>query len=262
MLATLGWTAYRLLRKKETYILLAVLAFLALVLTGIRHINGAQDLSLLNLAYGTDFLSMEEFLAWYDLWAYQWVVSSLELLPLLPIAASIFPDADAPEWKVPVVQGHPRWHAVLSALVCYVVEILILTLCATLLAIACNTYRWSVQAPISFYVRTFALRLYLMTGFALLALAVVLLFRKRILGIIVGTLISLLLTVSANRGFYMGTPLWELLPKNSRKLEVWMWQVEPVTSPQQIARILLFPLAAAALATGVALWRYRRRDLC
>ena len=64
MLATLGWTAYRLLRKKETYILLAVLAFLALVLTGIRHINGAQDLSLLNLAYGTDFLSREEFLAW------------------------------------------------------------------------------------------------------------------------------------------------------------------------------------------------------
>lgn len=262
MFQTLRWTAYRMFRKKEPYTLFAALAVASLILMNVASINPDMDLSTLNIAYGTNFSTKEAFLAWYRLWLYQWIVSATEPYALFAIAASIFPDADAPEWKVPVISGHPRWHMVLSIMVCYLLEIVLLSLLCILLGMIFKIQFWALEAPISYYVRTLVLKLYLSLGFGSLALSLVLMFRKRIVGIITAFILMLLLLSFRNAGLFSGTILRELLPRNAQKVDAWMWQVTIHATPERIAIVLLFPILMIFLATGIGLWRFRRRDLC
>ena len=70
----------------------------------------------------------------------------------------------------------------------------------------------------------------------------------------------LLLSFRNAVSFQRGAVLRELLPRNAQKVDAWMWQVTIHATPERIAIVLLFPILMIFLATGIGLWRFRRRD--
>jgi hypothetical protein len=118
------------------------------------------------------------------------------------------------------------------------------------------------QFPISYYLRTMGLALYLYLGFGGLSLALALLPKNRFAGIVFSFACMVLLSTAKNAGLFAGTFLKDLLPRNGRRLDMWLWQVDAVPTLGQMATALLFPVVTTALACLIGLVQFHRRDIC
>jgi hypothetical protein len=255
---------HRLLKNSRTYILLLILLGCCLFVSSGRsaRLSADYDINLINLSYGVSFSTIEEFLDWYKGWQYQWLVSDLGIIVLLPILVILFPSMGSPETTVPLVMGRKRRHIFFAGLLCYYLTVAGLWLCCFLGQMALCFVSLAPQFPISYYLRTMGLALYLHLGFGGLSLALALLPKNRFAGIVLSFVCMALLSTAKNSGLFAGTFLKELLPRNGRRLDMWLWQVDAAPTPGQLAAALLFPVVTTALACLIGLVQFHRRDIC
>ena len=111
-----------------------------------------------------------------------------------------------------------------------------------------------------YYCRTICYALLLQLGYANLALALVLLFNNRILGILIAIVALMQLNMLKNLGF-----LWNILSTISYASRdrdtLWMWAVDSQPTLSQLLTLILFPVITTALGCLVGLIQIHRRDL-
>jgi hypothetical protein len=255
---------HRLLKNSRTYILLLILLGCCLFVSSgsSTRLSADYDINTINMAYGVSFSTIEEFLDWYKGWQYQWLVSDMNAMILLPILMNLFPSMGSPEATVPLIMGRKRHHIFFAGLLFYYLAVVLLWLICFLGRMALCFVSLAPQFPVSYYFRTIGLALYLYLGFGGLSLALALLPKNRFAGIVLSFACMALLSVAKTNGLFAGTFLRDMLPRNGRRLDMWLWQVDAAPTLGQLATVLLFPIVTTALACLVGLIQFHRRDLC
>lgn len=258
---TLSWMLHRITRRSRTHLLLGILLICTLVLGGVtRSYSANMELFTLNMAFGTQFATAEEFLSWHRHWQYTWLVSALDTVCVLPFLVNIFPRYNDPELTVPVVMGRSRSGIFFSGLCCFDLAVVILWLGYLLAGCLLGSIPLIGLFPASYYLRTMGIALLLQLGYANLALAVAQLFRSRVLGCLVGFAAVLSLNVMKNLGLF-----WNVLSTisyaNRDRDQLWMWAVESHPTLSQLLTLILFPIITTALSCLIGLISIHRRDL-
>ena len=103
---TLKWMLHRITHRKRTYILLGLLLIGFSVTGGVtRYYSANHELMLLNMAFATNFDTMDAWQSWHERWQYTWLVSAISMTGLLPLLLNIIPHPSDPELTVPVTMG-------------------------------------------------------------------------------------------------------------------------------------------------------------
>ncbi len=258
---TLKWMLHRITHRKRTYILLGLLLIGFSVTGGVtRYYSADRELMVLNVAFATDFDTMEAWQSWHERWQFTWLVSAISMTGLLPFLVNIIPCSNNPELTVPVTMGQSRSSIFFAQLICYDLAVIVLWLGYLVIGYLFGHIPLRPIFPAGYYFRTIGYALLLQLGYANLALAVVSLFKNRILGITVGFFALILLNVLKNLGLF-----WNILSTISYASRdrdtLWMWAVDSHPAPSQLLTLILFPIITTALSCLVGLIQIHRRDL-
>lgn len=249
----------RAVREKGTWLLFVLLAICALLVSGgvTRRSCLNLDISTVNLAYDTDFPTMEEFRAWFDLWQFQWLMGAFGQMCLFPIAVSLFPKPGAPEIRVPVSLGYRREQVWFASMLRFCGQICILSLFCVLAGALASGIRPAEDATVFYYLRCTALHIWRDLGYAGLALFFVLLPGRRTAGMCLSFGLMLALSIFSSSGLLTGTPLHILFARMSAQPGLWMWQLHAAPSIADALTLVLFPVVTFFLASAAGLLRCR-----
>lgn len=258
---TFKWMLYRITHCKRTYILLGLLLIGFSVTGGVtKSYSEDFELMTLNMAFATNFDTMDAWQDWHMHWQYTWLVSAISMVGLLPFLVNIIPSLSAPESTVPITMGRSRSSLFFAQLVCYDLAVIVLWLGYLIIGYLFGHIPLRPLFSAGYYVRTISYALLLQLGYANLSLAVALLFRNRILGILAAFAASILTTVLKNLGFFWG--ILSTISYSSRdRDQLWMWAVDSQPVPSQLLTLILFPVITTALCCLVGLIQIHRRDL-
>ncbi len=258
---TLKWMLHRITHRKRTYILLGLLLIGFSVTGGVtKYYSADHELMLLNTAFATNFDTMDAWQSWHERWQYTWLVSAISMTGLLPLLVNIIPHSNDPELTVPVTMGQSRSNIFFAQLICYDLAVIVLWLGYLVIGCLFGHIPLRPLFPAGYYFRTIGYALLLQLGYANLALALVLLFKNRILGILIAFVAIMQLNMLKNLGF-----LWNILSTISYASRdrdtLWMWAVDSQPTLSQLLTLILFPVVTTALSCLVGLVQTHRRDL-
>ena len=258
---TLQWMLHRITHRKRTYILLGLMLIGFSITGGVTKSYSADyELMVLNMGFATNFDTMEAWQSWHVRWQYTWLVSAISMTGLLPFLVNIIPRPNDPELTVPVSMGQSRSSIFFAQLICYDLAVIVLWLGYLVIGYLFGKIPLRPMFSAGYYFRTIGYALLLQLGYANLALAWVLLFKKRILGIIVAFIALMQLNTLKNLGL-----LWNILSTISYasrdRDSLWMWAVDSQPTLSQLLTLILFPVVTTALSCLVGLIQVHRRDL-
>ena len=258
---TLQWMLHRITHRKRTYILLGLMLIGFSITGGVTKSYSADyELMVLNMGFATNFDTMEAWQSWHERWQYTWLVSAISMTGLLPFLVNIIPRPNDPELTVPVTMGQSRSSIFFAQLICYDLAVIVLWLGYLVIGYLFGHIPLRPMFSAGYYFRTIGYALLLQLGYANLALALVSLFKKRILGIIVVFIALLQLNTLKNLGL-----LWNILSTISYASRdrdtLWMWAVDSQPTLSQLLTLILFPVVTTALSCLVGLIQVHRRDL-
>ena len=258
---TLKWMLHRITRRKRTYILLGLLLIGFSITGGVtKYYSADYELMVLNMSFAMDFDTMEAWQDWHAHWQYTWLVSAISMTGLLPLLVNIIPRPNDPELTVPVTMGQSRSSVFFSQLICYDLAVVILWLGYLVIGYLFGHIPLRPMFSAEYYFRTIGYALLLQLGYANLALTLVLLFKNRILGILVAFVALMQLNMLKNLGL-----LWNILSTISYASRdrdtLWMWAVDSQPTLSQVLTLILFPVVTTALSCLVGLIQVHRRDL-
>lgn len=258
---TLKWMLHRITHRKRTYILLGLLLIGFSVTGGVtKYYSADHELMLLNVAFATNFDTMDAWQSWHERWQYTWLVSAISMVGLLPFLVNIIPKSNTLELTVPIIMGRSRSSLFFAQLVCYDLAVIVLWLGYLVVGYLFGHIPLRPLFSAGYYIRTISYALLLQLGYANLSLAVALLFRNRILGILAAFTAFTLMTVLKNLGFFWG--IFSTIGYGSRdRDQLWMWAVDSHPVPSQLLTLILFPVITTALSCLVGLISIHRRDL-
>lgn len=258
---TLKWMLHRITHRRRTYILLALLLIGFSITGGVtKYYSADYELMVLNVGFATNFDTMEAWQSWHSAWQFTWLVSAISMIGLWPFMVNIIPRQNDPELTVPVTMGQSRSSIFFAQLVCYDLAAIILWF--GYLAVGCLFGRipiWSMFSA-GYYFRTIGYALLLQLGYANLALALVLLFKNRMLGIVAAFGASMLFSILKNIGL-LGNILSTISYASRGRDSLWMWAVDSQPELSQVLTLILFPVITTALGCLVGLIQIHRRDL-
>lgn len=258
---TLKWMLHRITHRKRTYILLALLLIGFSITGGVtKYYSADYDLMVLNVAFATNFDTVEAWQSWHSSWQFAWLVSAISMVGLWPFMVNIIPCQNDPELTVPVTMGQSRSSIFFAQLICYDLAAIILWF--GYLVVGCLFGRIPVWSMFSagYYFRTIGYALLLQLGYANLALALVLLFKNRMLGIAAAFAATMLISVLKNMGL-LGNILSSISYASRGRDALWMWAVDSQPELSQVLTLILFPVVTTALSCLVGLISIHRRDL-
>ena len=258
---TLKWMLHRTTHRKRTYILLGLLLICYLVTGGLsKYYSPDRELMVLNTAFMTDFDTMDAWQDWHSHWQFTWLVSAISMTGLWPFMVNIIPRPNDPELTVPITMGQSRSSVFFAQLICYDLAVIVLWLGYLVVGYLISQIPFQPLFSAGYYFRTVGYALLLQLGYANLALAVVSLFKNRILGITVGFFALILLNILKNLGLF-----WNILSTINYAARdrdtLWMWAVDSHPTLSQLLTLILFPIITTALSCLVGLIQIRRRDL-
>ena len=198
---TLKWMLHRITHRKRTCILLGLLLIGFSITGGVtKYYSADYDLMVLNVAFATNFDTVEAWQSWHSSWQFAWLVSAISMVGLWPFMVNIIPRQNDPELTVPVTMGQSRSSIFFAQLICYDLAAIILWF--GYLVVGCLFGRIPVWSMFSagYYFRTIGYALLLQLGYANLALALVLLFKNRMLGIAGAFTATMLISILKNMG--------------------------------------------------------------
>lgn len=253
MLRAFGYFIRRALRNRGLWITLLLLTLAGLVVSGgVTHRNLLnQELMILNAAFDVEFPTLEEFTAWFNLHQFRWLMGATGQMCLFPVVAGRFPRGT--EFRTPVVLGLSRGRVLLGAVLCYGMEILVLSLSCTAAAAVASGLRLTAEA--GYYLRCLVLHLWRDLGYGGLALTLALLLRGRTGGMILSFCGMALLASAVSGGIVTGLPT--LFGRMREQYRLWMWELQPAPTPGQVLTLALFPVVTFALAVLVGFLRCR-----
>ena len=258
---TLKWMLYRITHRKRTYILLGLLLIGFSVTGGVtKSYSKDFELMTLNMAFATNFDTMEAWQSWHMHWQYTWLVSAIGMVGLFPFLANMIPNPNTPESTVPVIMGQSRSSLFFAQLVCYDLAAIVLWLGYLIVGYLFGHIPLRPLFSAGYYFRTISYALLLQLGYANLSLTVALLFRNRILGILAAFAALTLTNVLKNLGFFMNV-LSTISYSSRDRDQLWMWAVDSHPVPFQLLTLILFPVITTALCCLVGLIQIHRRDL-
>lgn len=258
---TLKWMLHRITHRKRTYILLGLLLIGFSITGGVtKYYSADHELMVLNMAFATDFDTMEAWQDWHAHWQYTWLVSAISMTGLLPFLVNIIPRPNDPELTVPVTMGRSRSSIFFAQLICYDLAVIVLWLGYLVIGYLFGHIPLRPMFSAGYYCRTIGYASLLQLGYANLALALVLLFKNRILGIIVAFIALMQLNTLKNLGLLRN--ILSTISYASRDRDtLWMWAVVSHPTPSQLLTLILFPVVTTALSCLVGLIQVHRRDL-
>ena len=257
---TLKWMLHRITHRKRTYILLGLLLIGFSITGGVtKYYSADYDLMVLNVAFATNFDTVEAWQSWHSSWQFAWLVSAISMVGLWPFMVNIIPRQNDPELTVPVTMGQSR-SIFFAQLICYDLAAIILWF--GYLVVGCLFGRIPVWSMFSagYYFRTIGYALLLQLGYANLALALVLLFKNRMLGIAAAFAATMLISILKNMGL-IGSILSTISYASRDRDSLWMWAVDSQPELSQVLTLILFPVVTTALSCLVGLISIHRRDL-
>lgn len=258
---TLKWMLHRITHRKRTYILLALLLIGFSITGGVtKYYSADYDLMVLNVAFATNFDTVEAWQSWHSSWQFAWLVSAISMVGLWPFMVNIIPRQNDPELTVPVTMGQSRSSIFFAQLICYDLAAIILWF--GYLVVGCLFGRIPVWSMFSagYYFRTIGYALLLQLGYANLALALVLLFKNRMLGIAAAFAATMLISILKNMGL-IGNILSTISYASRDRDSLWMWAVDSQPELSQVLTLILFPVVTTAMSCLVGLISIHRRDL-
>ena len=258
---TLKWMLHRITHRKRTYILLGLLLIGFSITGGVtKYYSADYDLMVLNVAFATNFDTVEAWQSWHSSWQFAWLVSAISMVGLWPFMVNIIPRQNDPELTVPVTMGQSRSSIFFAQLICYDLAAIILWF--GYLVVGCLFGRIPVWSMFSagYYFRTIGYALLLQLGYANLALALVLLFKNRTLGIAGAFAATMLISILKNMGL-LGNILSTISYASRGRDALWMWAVDSQPELSQVLTLILFPVVTTALSCLVGLISIHRRDL-
>lgn len=258
---SLKWMLHRITHRKRTYILLGLLLIGFSITGGVtKYYSADYDLMVLNVAFATNFDTVEAWQSWHSAWQFTWLVSAISMIGLWPFMVNIIPRQNDPELTVPVTMGQSRSSIFFAQLVCYDLAAIILWF--GYLTVGCLFGRIPVWSMFSagYYFRTIGYALLLQLGYANLALALVLLFKNRMLGIVAAFAASMLFSILKNMGL-LENILSTISYASRGRDSLWMWAVDSQPELSQVLTLILFPVVTTALSCLVGLISIHRRDL-
>lgn len=258
---TLKWMLHRITHRKRTYILLGLLLIGFSITGGVtKYYSADYDLMELNVAFATNFDTVEAWQSWHSSWQFAWLVSAISMVGLWPFMVNIIPRQNDPELTVPVTMGQSRSSIFFAQLICYDLAAIILWF--GYLVVGCLFGRIPVWSMFSagYYFRTIGYALLLQLGYANLALALVLLFKNRTLGIAGAFAATMLISILKNMGL-IGNILSSISYASRGRDSLWMWAVDSQPELSQVLTLILFPVVTTALSCLVGLISIHRRDL-
>jgi hypothetical protein len=253
MFRNVAFLLRRRLRSKDLWLTLLALLFCSVFL--VNRCNRSYvnyDLITANLALGVDFSTKAEFRAWFDLWQFQLLMSSGGQLWLFPVLLRLFPRVSSAEVRFPVSLGQRRSRVCLGAVAAFAVFSVLLSLGWMLLGAVLESLHFAQSAL--YYIRCIALRLWLDLGFAGLVLAVGLLPKNRVAGMLLSFGLLALLGVASSANVFYATPFACIL--SSGQTSLWLWQVQPAVPAAALAAVLLFPIVSFGLGYLAAFHRF------
>lgn len=258
---TLKWMLHRITHRKRTCILLGLLLIGFSITGGVtKYYSADYDLMVLNVAFATNFDTVEAWQSWHSSWQFAWLVSAISMVGLWPFMVNIIPRQNDPELTVPVTMGQSRSSIFFAQLICYDLAAIILWF--GYLVVGCLFGRIPVWSMFSagYYFRTIGYALLLQLGYANLALALVLLFKNRMLGIAGAFTATMLISILKNMGL-IGNILSTISYASRGRDALWMWSVDSQPELSQVLTLILFPVVTTALSCLVGLISIHRRDL-
>ena len=258
---TLKWMLHRITHRRRTYILLGLLLIGFSITGGVpKNYSADYDLMVLNVAFATNFDTVEAWQSWHSSWQFAWLVSAISMAGLWPFMVNIIPRQNDPELTVPVTMGQSRSSIFFAQLICYDLAAIILWF--GYLVVGCLFGRIPVWSMFSagYYFRTIGYALLLQLGYANLALALVLLFKNRMLGIAGAFAATMLISILKNMGL-IGNILSTISYASRGRDALWMWAVDSQPELSQVLTLILFPVVTTALSCLVGLISIHRRDL-
>lgn len=258
---TLKWMLHRITHRRRTYILLGLLLIGFSITGGVtKYYSADYDLMVLNVAFATNFDTVEAWQSWHSSWQFAWLVSAISMVGLWPFMVNIIPRQNDPELTVPVTMGKSRSSIFFAQLICYDLAAIILWF--GYLVVGCLFGRIPVWSMFSagYYFRTIGYALLLQLGYANLALALVLLFKNRMLGIAGAFAATMLISILKNMGL-IGNILSTISYASRGRDALWMWAVDSQPELSQVLTLILFPVVTTALSCLVGLISIHRRDL-
>ncbi|MDD6238316.1 MAG: hypothetical protein PUA87_02600 [Oscillospiraceae bacterium] len=106
---TIKWMLHRIAHRKRTYILLGLMLIGFSITGGVtKSYSADHELMVLNMAFATNFDTMDAWQSWHMRWQYTWLVSAISMTGLLPLLVNIIPRPNDPELTVPVTMGQSR----------------------------------------------------------------------------------------------------------------------------------------------------------
>ncbi len=258
---TLKWMLHRITHRRRTYILLGLLLIGFSITGGVtKYYSADYDLMVLNVAFATNFDTVEAWQSWHSSWQFAWLVSAISMVGLWPFMVNIIPRQNDPELTVPVTMGQSRSSIFFAQLICYDLAAIILWF--GYLVVGCLFGRIPVWSMFSagYYFRTIGYALLLQLGYANLALALVLLFKNRMLGIAGAFAATMLISILKNMGL-IGNILSTISYASRGRDSLWMWAVDSQPELSQVLTLILFPVVTTALSCLVGLISIHRRDL-
>lgn len=258
---TIKWMLHRITHRKRTYILLGLMLIGFSITGGVtKYYSADHELMVLNMAFATNFGTMGAWQSWHMRWQYTWLVSAISMTGLLPLLVNIIPRPNDPELTVPVTMGQSRSSIFFAQLICYDLAAVVLWLGYLVIGYLFGHIPLRPMFSVGYYFRTIGYALLLQLGYANLALALVLLFKNRIFGIIVAFIALMQLNTLKNLGL-----LWNILSTVSYASRdrdtLWMWAVDSQPTLSQVLTLILFPVVTTALSCLVGLIQVHRRDL-
>ena len=258
---TIKWMLHRITHRKRTYILLGLLLIGFSITGGVtKYYSADQELMVLNMAFATNFGTMEAWQDWHAHWQYTWLVSAISMTGLLSFLVNIIPRPSDPELTVPVTMGQSRSNIFFAQLLCYDLAAVVLWLGYLVIGYLFGHIPLRPMFSAGYYFRTIGYALLLQLGYANLALALVLLFNNRILGILIAIVALIQMNMLKNLGL-----LWNILSTISYASRdrdtLWMWAVDSQPTLSQVLTLILFPVVTTALSCLVGLIQIHRRDL-
>lgn len=253
------WTMRRAFQDRGTWALCVLLAICSLILSGGVSMRTTlhEDIMLVNVAYGTDFATMEEFRTWFDLWQFRWLMGAFGQMCLFPIAAWMLPQKRSPEIRIPVSMGFGRTRVWLAALLRYCGQICMLSVLCVLFGAVISGIRPAQGASAGYYLRCLMWHIWRDLGYAGVALIFVLLPAKRATGMCLSFGIMLGLAVLSTSGILTGTWLHVLFARMSQQEKLWLWQIAVKPPVTEVVLVVLFPLVTFSVASVVGLVCYR-----
>ena len=169
---TIKWMLHRITHRKRTYILLGLMLIGFSITGGVtKYYSADHELMVLNMAFATNFDTMDAWQSWHMRWQYTWLVSAISMTVLLPLLVNIIPRPSDPELTVPVTMGQSRSSIFFAQLLCYDLTVIVLWLGYLVIGYLFGHIPIRPMFSAGYYCRTIGYALLLQLGYANLALA-------------------------------------------------------------------------------------------